>query len=681
MRWLIKLLVLLPCQVFAGRPVTISEIGFDRAEFVEFYNHTQTPINLTGYTVIGGIDAFLSGVIQPQAYAVVVGDIVSFRQRHGDLPHILGEFERRLDNQGEEIALRNPSGEVVVRINYQVRSDLHDLTHHWPPNSRSREHPFEFIFPDQGDLIQNDGSNWRIAYRKDGTPGRGTDADQDGLDDEWEQAFLSTLDWNSSDDPDSDDLNNATEQQIGTHPANADTDGDGLTDSQETATGVFTSLQDTGTDPLVYDTDSDGLGDGQEIPIETPEGAFATDPHRSDSDGDSHKDGAEVRYLGDPLDAAIGPKKPSITFGSSSAQYSAGEAVTLSWNIAGSDSRALSPHPEGRTSLYSPSGSIEFLPITKTGILPESQIWRYDRTTIDYGNQWIHPDFDDTDWPTTTMPFWFYPTDGPPTPYFRTSVQIPEIYPGNRIAWHWSFYGGSALYLDGHPFRQHGLVDPYERHSLQLASHDYFLDAPIPFTALSPGRHSIAASAHAVLFNPQSSIFGLTLVQHDPTTGTFSYTLQASNPYGTEEKTVEFTILDDLPPLQTFAQWAVQALPKEIRPDPKADPDDDGRDNLTEFLSASNPLVADDPPLTFEAVQNRTVKVSFLRYRNPANASLLLEQSSNLVDWVPLNSIYDLTAWPGHSLEIVDNSREKLTYPISQNSTPMYFRLRSSMAE
>lgn len=37
-----------------ARPITISEINFDRREFIEFYNHTEIPIDLTGYTVIGG---------------------------------------------------------------------------------------------------------------------------------------------------------------------------------------------------------------------------------------------------------------------------------------------------------------------------------------------------------------------------------------------------------------------------------------------------------------------------------------------------------------------------------------------------------------------------------------------------------------------------------------------------
>ncbi|MEK7606707.1 MAG: hypothetical protein AAB444_00710 [Patescibacteria group bacterium] len=63
-------------------------------------------------------------------------------------------------------------------------------------------------------------------------------------------------------------------------PAVIDTDGDGLTDEQETTLG---------TDPLEADTDKDGLFDGEEG--ET----YGTDPLNPDSDSDTFFDGQEVR--------------------------------------------------------------------------------------------------------------------------------------------------------------------------------------------------------------------------------------------------------------------------------------------------------------------------------------------------------------------------------------------------
>lgn len=66
-----------------------------------------------------------------------------------------------------------------------------------------------------------------------------------------------------------------------------DSDGDGLTDKDETVIG---------TDPYDPDTDKDGLSDGEEVH------KFKTDPLNPDSDWDALKDGAEVlKYLSNPL--------------------------------------------------------------------------------------------------------------------------------------------------------------------------------------------------------------------------------------------------------------------------------------------------------------------------------------------------------------------------------------------
>ncbi len=60
---------------------------------------------------------------------------------------------------------------------------------------------------------------------------------------------------------------------------NADDDDDNLTNGQE---------QELGTDPADADTDDDGLDDGLEVKV------IGTDPKRDDSDGDGVKDGIEV---------------------------------------------------------------------------------------------------------------------------------------------------------------------------------------------------------------------------------------------------------------------------------------------------------------------------------------------------------------------------------------------------
>ncbi|MBN1944368.1 MAG: hypothetical protein JW797_01775 [Bradymonadales bacterium] len=91
-----------------------------------------------------------------------------------------------------------------------------------------------------------------------------------------------------------------------TDPTQADTDSDGLSDSEEDDNGdgaVVNSIGGTGTigegetDPNQADTDGDGLLDGAERLL------HGTDPLDTDSDDDGVLDGLEVGLRMDPLDA------------------------------------------------------------------------------------------------------------------------------------------------------------------------------------------------------------------------------------------------------------------------------------------------------------------------------------------------------------------------------------------
>ncbi|MBP9710068.1 hypothetical protein KBD61_03530 [Patescibacteria group bacterium] len=66
----------------------------------------------------------------------------------------------------------------------------------------------------------------------------------------------------------------------------ADTDGDGLTDEQET---------NALTDPRAADTDADTLSDGDEIK------KYRTDPLKKDSDGDGYTDAQEIENGYNPV--------------------------------------------------------------------------------------------------------------------------------------------------------------------------------------------------------------------------------------------------------------------------------------------------------------------------------------------------------------------------------------------
>lgn len=89
-----------------------------------------------------------------------------------------------------------------------------------------------------------------------------------------------------------DDINDASwSTRLGVHYVVArfakDTDGDGLSDEEETKLG---------TDPYNPDTDGDGLLDGEEV------NQYKTNPLDPDTDGGGIKDGVEVRMGANPLD-------------------------------------------------------------------------------------------------------------------------------------------------------------------------------------------------------------------------------------------------------------------------------------------------------------------------------------------------------------------------------------------
>ncbi|MAF22079.1 MAG: hypothetical protein CMP26_05710 [Roseibacillus sp.] len=145
------------------------------------------------------------------------------------------------------------------------------------------------------------------------------DADEDGLPDAWEEANgLSSADDGSIDvnngpdgDPDNDGSDNGEELARGTDPQVDDSDGDGLVDGVETATGIFASATDTGTDPLDDDSDDDGLTDGAEAASDP----FVTDPNSSDSDGDGVSDSLEIELGTDPTSADSRPRGTGNSIG------------------------------------------------------------------------------------------------------------------------------------------------------------------------------------------------------------------------------------------------------------------------------------------------------------------------------------------------------------------------------
>ncbi len=125
------------------------------------------------------------------------------------------------------------------------------------------------------------GDGWEsIHYFSIGNVDPTGNDDTDGLDNQAEYAALTNP---FEDDTDGDGLSDSDEvnrmvagNPAPTNPRKQDTDGDGLSDGAETHTGIYINRANTGSDPLLVNSDTDGFPDGEEV-------ARGSDPNDSDS--------------------------------------------------------------------------------------------------------------------------------------------------------------------------------------------------------------------------------------------------------------------------------------------------------------------------------------------------------------------------------------------------------------
>jgi len=130
-------------------------------EFIELFNASAEEIDLSGYSIRGGIDfVFPVGYrLEPGGYAVITRNMTSYDH----LSCLVFEFDNgKLSNTGELLTLTNPTGEKLVEIEYSDQAP-------WPVIADGMGFSLELNNP----VGDNEAiANWRASYVMWGTPGR-----------------------------------------------------------------------------------------------------------------------------------------------------------------------------------------------------------------------------------------------------------------------------------------------------------------------------------------------------------------------------------------------------------------------------------------------------------------------------------------------------------------------------
>jgi hypothetical protein len=153
-------------------PIIFTEINynsndtFNVGEFIELYNTTNAPIDISGFNVRDEIDSFLAQdakyvfpantILPANGYAVICNDSVFFKQYHSTSgKQFFANFEFNLDNSGEMLRIFNKNNVLVFSMHY-------DDTLQWTDSADAKGYTLELIDKDKN---FNSGTNWRAGCK------------------------------------------------------------------------------------------------------------------------------------------------------------------------------------------------------------------------------------------------------------------------------------------------------------------------------------------------------------------------------------------------------------------------------------------------------------------------------------------------------------------------------------
>lgn len=138
-------------------------------EYIELYNETADPLDLSGYSICNGVFfEFPEGTwLNGKSFLVVCADVGAVRGKHG-ITNTVGSWylgpdaSLSLSNGGERIEVCNPGGKTVVEVRYNDRGK-------WPVGADGTGHSLEIVSP----FVEvDDPDSWVLSRDRGGSPGR-----------------------------------------------------------------------------------------------------------------------------------------------------------------------------------------------------------------------------------------------------------------------------------------------------------------------------------------------------------------------------------------------------------------------------------------------------------------------------------------------------------------------------
>ena len=142
--------------------ITFNEIYYhpssdDQAEWLELYNPMALDMDLSGWSLEGGVR-----VTFPEGTVVAAGGYLVVAADPAALPGALGPFEGRLNNDGERVNLYNNSGRLIDTVAYGDDDP-------WPVAADGSGLSLAKIRPD---TMSDRAEGWSASATLGGTPGQ-----------------------------------------------------------------------------------------------------------------------------------------------------------------------------------------------------------------------------------------------------------------------------------------------------------------------------------------------------------------------------------------------------------------------------------------------------------------------------------------------------------------------------